>query len=68
LQTVANFAARHRVALQWHRRWVDPLPRCGVFSRFAFHWICLAHPSRVAVIYCTDQPDRLQKNLRRIAG
>jgi hypothetical protein len=68
LQNVSNFAARCRVALKSHRPWVNPLSRSGVFSRFAFHWICLARPNRVAVIYYTDQPVRLQRNLRSIAG
>jgi glycosyltransferase involved in cell wall biosynthesis len=39
----------------------------GVYFRIG-HWIRLAHPDRVVVIYNTDQSDRLQKNLRRIAG
>ncbi len=39
----------------------------GVYFRIG-HWIRIAQPERVIVIYNTDQPDRLQKNLRRIAG
>jgi glycosyltransferase involved in cell wall biosynthesis len=37
----------------------------GVYFRIG-HWIRLARPERCVVIYNTDQPDRLAKNLRRI--
>ena len=39
----------------------------GVYFRIG-HWIRLARPQRVVILYNTDQPDRLAKNLRRIAG
>jgi glycosyltransferase involved in cell wall biosynthesis len=39
----------------------------GVYFRIG-HWIWAARPDRIIVIYNTDQPDRLDKNLRRIAG
>jgi glycosyltransferase involved in cell wall biosynthesis len=39
----------------------------GVYFRIG-HWIRLARPERVVVLYNTDQPDRLAKNLRRISG
>jgi len=39
----------------------------GVYFRIG-HWIRAARPARVIVLYNTDQPDRLAKNLRRIAG
>ena len=39
----------------------------GVYFRIG-HWIRLARPERVVVIYNTDQPDRLAKNLDRIAS
>ncbi len=39
----------------------------GVYFRIG-HWIRFARPARVIIIYNTDQPDRLDKNLRRIAG
>jgi glycosyltransferase involved in cell wall biosynthesis len=38
----------------------------GVYFRVG-HWVRLARPRRVVVIYNTDQPDRLAKNLRRIS-
>lgn len=38
----------------------------GVYFRIG-HWIRFAAPRRVVVIYNTDQPDRLRKNLARIA-
>ena len=39
----------------------------GVYFRIG-HWIRLARPQRIVIIYNTDQPDRLAKNLHRIAG
>jgi glycosyltransferase involved in cell wall biosynthesis len=39
----------------------------GVYFRVG-HWIRFARPDRVVILYNTDQPDRLAKNLRRIAG
>ncbi len=39
----------------------------GVYFRIG-HWIRLARPRRVVILYNTDQPDRLAKNVRRIAG
>ena len=39
----------------------------GVYFRIG-HWIWATRPDRIVVIYNTDQPDRLNKNLRRIAG
>jgi glycosyltransferase involved in cell wall biosynthesis len=39
----------------------------GIYFRIG-HWIRFALPKRVVVIYNTDQPDRLVKNLRRIHG
>lgn len=39
----------------------------GVYFRIG-HWIRFARPDRVVIIYNTDQPDRLEKNLGRIAG
>jgi glycosyltransferase involved in cell wall biosynthesis len=39
----------------------------GVYFRIG-HWIRFAAPARVVVIYNTDQPDRLRKNLTRIAS
>ena len=39
----------------------------GVYFRIGY-WIRFARPNRVVIIYNTDQPDRLQKNLHRIAG
>jgi glycosyltransferase involved in cell wall biosynthesis len=39
----------------------------GVYFRIG-HWIWATRPDRIVVIYNTDQPDRLDKNLRRIAG
>jgi glycosyltransferase involved in cell wall biosynthesis len=38
----------------------------GVYFRIGY-WITLARPERVVVIYNSDQPDRLAKNLARIA-
>src|SRR5664279_3800377 len=38
----------------------------GVYFRIG-HWIHFARPARVVVLYNTDQPDRLQKNLARLA-
>ena len=38
----------------------------GVYFRIGY-WIALTRPGRVIVIYNTDQPDRLRKNLKRIA-
>ena len=39
----------------------------GVYFRIG-HWVRFAAPDRVVVIYNTDQPDRLRKNLTRIAS
>jgi glycosyltransferase involved in cell wall biosynthesis len=39
----------------------------GVYFRIG-HWIRFAAPRRIVVIYNTDQPDRLRKNLTRIAS
>jgi hypothetical protein len=39
----------------------------GVYFRIG-HWVRFAAPRRVVVIYNTDQPDRLRKNLTRIAS
>ncbi len=39
----------------------------GIYFRIGY-WIRFAMPKRVVVIYNTDQPDRLAKNLRRITG
>jgi glycosyltransferase involved in cell wall biosynthesis len=39
----------------------------GVYFRIG-HWVRFARPERVVVVYNTDQPDRLAKNLRRIAS
>ena len=39
----------------------------GVYFRIG-HWIWATRPNRIVVIYNTDQPDRLAKNLKRIAG
>jgi len=39
----------------------------GVYFRIG-HWIRFARPDRVVILYNTDQPDHLAKNLRRIAG
>lgn len=39
----------------------------GVYFRIG-HWIRFARPNRVIILYNTDQPDRLKKNLRRVAG
>jgi glycosyltransferase involved in cell wall biosynthesis len=39
----------------------------GVYFRIG-HWVRFARPERVIVVYNTDQPDRLAKNLRRIAS
>jgi glycosyltransferase involved in cell wall biosynthesis len=38
----------------------------GVYFRIGY-WVSIARPERVVVIYNTDQPDRLAKNLKRIA-
>ena len=38
----------------------------GVYFRIGY-WIALARPERVVVIYNSDQPDRLAKNMKRIA-
>jgi len=38
----------------------------GVYFRVG-HWIRFAAPQRVVIVYNTDQPDRLRKNLGRIA-
>jgi len=39
----------------------------GTYFRIG-HWIRFAAPERVVLIYNTDQPDRLRKNLTRIAS
>ena len=39
----------------------------GTYFRIG-HWVRLACPDRVILIYNTDQPDRLEKNLRRLSG
>ena len=39
----------------------------GAYFRVG-HWIRLARPSRLILIYNTNQPDRLQKNLNRLAA
>ncbi len=39
----------------------------GIYFRIG-HWVRFSLPKRVVVIYNTDQPDRLAKNLRRIHG
>jgi glycosyltransferase involved in cell wall biosynthesis len=61
--------------LPWSRisPWTLRFPRGGtlVFIGTYFrigHWIRFAAPKRVVIIYNTDQPDRLRKNLRRIAS
>jgi hypothetical protein len=58
LQSVPNFAARCRVALQWHRPWFDSLSRCGVilsrsgiFNRFAFIGSVLANETRASKVF-----------------
>ena len=38
----------------------------GVYFRIG-HWVHFARPARIVVLYNTDQPDRLQKNLARLA-
>lgn len=38
----------------------------GVYFRIGY-WITMARPDRVVVIYNSDQPDRLAKNLKRIS-
>jgi glycosyltransferase involved in cell wall biosynthesis len=38
----------------------------GVYFRIG-HWVHFARPARVVVLYNTDQPDRLRKNLARLA-
>ncbi|MEO8133013.1 MAG: glycosyltransferase [Betaproteobacteria bacterium] len=70
-QPAAAFAAAYplrriqplRLSMPYH----GTIVFVGVYFRIG-HWIRLARPERVVVIYNTDQPDRLQKNLRRIAG
>jgi glycosyltransferase involved in cell wall biosynthesis len=39
----------------------------GVYFRIG-HWVRFARPRRVVVLYNTDQPDRLRKNIRRLSG
>lgn len=39
----------------------------GVYFRIGY-WIRIARPRRVVVLYNTDQPDRLAKNLTRLSG
>ena len=38
----------------------------GVYFRIG-HWVHFSRPDRVVVLYNTDQPDRLRKNLARLA-
>jgi glycosyltransferase involved in cell wall biosynthesis len=64
--------ARH-VPIERISPWRMRIPRggtlvfVGVYFRIG-HWIRFAAPRRVVVIYNTDQPDRLRKNLTRIAS
>ena len=39
----------------------------GVYFRIG-HWIRFARPDRVIILYNTDQPDRLKRNLRRVTA
>ncbi len=68
---VKEFTSAHPVR-KIQRRYLS-FPRRGTFVFMGVyfrigHWIWAARPDRIVVIYNTDQPDRLDKNLRRIAG
>ena len=58
MQSVPNFAARCRVALQWQRPWFDSLSRCGVIlsrcgilNRFASNGSVLPNETRASKVF-----------------
>jgi glycosyltransferase involved in cell wall biosynthesis len=64
---VASLPVRRISPLRLSMPFGDTIVFVGVYFRIG-HWIRLARPQRIVILYNTDQPDRLAKNLRRIAG